>query len=67
MAAGGTAVLMARRNWTTAQALAQVHEVQAFLNTTAVGQPLQFTGLPVADPPVAYDLRVISMAIGTLD
>jgi hypothetical protein len=57
VAAGGTAVLMARRNWTTAQALAQVHEVQAFLNTTVVGQPLQFTGLPIADPPVAYHLR----------
>lgn len=43
VAAGGTAVLMARNNWTTAEAASEhVGAVRAFLNSTAVGQPLQW-------------------------
>jgi hypothetical protein len=53
VAAGGTAVMMARHGWTTREALSHVGQVRAFLNSSAVGQPLQWTGLPPANPPVS--------------
>lgn len=41
VAAGGTAVLMLRRQWTnTSMALANIEEVRQFLNSSVVGQPL---------------------------
>lgn len=54
VAAGGTAVMMARNGWTSTDALMHVRQVQNFLNSSAVGQPLQWTGLPPATLPVGW-------------
>ena len=54
VAAGGTAALMVRRGWnSTAAALAQIGAVRAFLNSSHVGQPLEWAGLPTPEPPVS--------------
>jgi len=53
VAAGGAAVLMARRGWNSSEALTHIDEVRAFLNSSAVGQPLNWTGLlPAGDVAV---------------
>ena len=52
VAAGGAAVLMARQGWTSSDALAHISTVQMFLNSTAVGQPLEWAGLPPEDDMV---------------
>jgi hypothetical protein len=50
--AGGVATLMVQKRWnTTSAALANIAEVQAFLNSTKVGQPLDWTNLPPPTPP----------------
>ena len=40
VAAGGSAVLMVRKQWSTQDAYDNVQTVRAFLNSSAVGQPL---------------------------
>ena len=65
MAAGGTAALMLRRRWDdTASALSNVQEVRAFLNSSAVGQPLAWTNLPPPPPPPAGTSCALSRCIG---
>jgi hypothetical protein len=54
VAAGGTAVLMVQNKWSSADALRNVATVQKFLNSSAVGQPLLWAGLPPADDPVGW-------------
>jgi hypothetical protein len=54
VAAGGTASLMVQRGWdSTSDALAHVDEVRKYLNSSAVGQPLEWSSLPTPEPPVA--------------
>lgn len=43
VAAAGAAVLMVRHDWTSSDAFTNVNEVRAFLNSSAVGQPLVWT------------------------
>ena len=65
VAAGGTAVLMLRKNWSdTAAALVNVKEVRAFLNSSAVGQVLEWTDLPPPPPPPAGTTCALSRCIG---
>lgn len=45
VAAGGTAVMMVRKRWTSSDALANVKDVQSFLNSSSVGAPLDWTGI----------------------
>eukprot|EP00656_Telonema_subtile_P039326 TRINITY_DN44453_c0_g1_i1.p1 TRINITY_DN44453_c0_g1~~TRINITY_DN44453_c0_g1_i1.p1 ORF type:complete len:353 (+),score=49.04 TRINITY_DN44453_c0_g1_i1:180-1238(+) len=42
VAAGGVAVLMARHGWSSTDAYNNVQTVQSFLNSTVVGQPLEW-------------------------
>jgi hypothetical protein len=43
VAAGGAAVLMARNNWTAVEASEEhIGDIRAFLNSSTVGQPLQW-------------------------
>ena len=49
VAAGGAAVLMVRQGWTSTDAFAHISTVQKFLNSTAVGQPLDWAALPPED------------------
>jgi hypothetical protein len=47
VAAGGTAALMLMRGWhDTSDAYANVAVVRSYLNSSKVGQPLDWTGLP---------------------
>jgi hypothetical protein len=47
VAAGGAAALMVRKQWrSTEDALANIQEVRAFLNSSAVGTPLNWTNVP---------------------
>ena len=51
VAAGGTAALMVQSKWlTTATALQNIDKVRAFLNSSSVGTPLNWTGIPAAPP-----------------
>jgi hypothetical protein len=51
VAAGGAAALMVRSKWlTTATALHNIDMVRAFLNSSAVRMPLNWTGIPAAPP-----------------
>ena len=52
VAAGGAAVLMARNGWSSADALANIAQVRAYLNSSSVGQPLDWTGLSPMPTPV---------------
>ena len=53
VAAGGAAALMARRGWRgTDEALTRITELRAFLNSSAVGQPLNWTAVPPLDEQV---------------
>ena len=56
VAAGGTAVLMVRNAWTSADALKNVGQVQRFLNSSAVGAPL--SGLSNGERGGADSLKV---------
>eukprot|EP00730_Choanoeca_flexa_P013337 TRINITY_DN5212_c0_g1_i2.p1 TRINITY_DN5212_c0_g1~~TRINITY_DN5212_c0_g1_i2.p1 ORF type:complete len:656 (+),score=135.69 TRINITY_DN5212_c0_g1_i2:31-1998(+) len=47
VAAGGTAVLMLRNNWTTKDALDNIASVKQYLNSSAIGQPLEWR---IVDP-----------------
>ena len=50
VAAGGAAALMVRKRWvSTADALAHIDQVRAFINSSAVGQPLNWTGVAPMD------------------
>ena len=46
VAAAGTAVLMVRNQWTSADAYTNVDAVRSFLNSTTIGQPLDWSGAP---------------------
>eukprot|EP00039_Didymoeca_costata_P030882 m.31913 g.31913 ORF g.31913 m.31913 type:complete len:681 (+) comp8360_c0_seq1:75-2117(+) len=52
VAAGGTAVLMVKNNWTVSDALNNYAEVQKFLNSSVIGQPLNWSDLKPEDLPV---------------
>lgn len=66
VAAGAAAVLMRWRGWTsTADVLAHVGELQAFLNSSTIGQPLAWTGLPAAPRTYACGLgRCLAVSTG---
>ena len=65
VAAGGSAALMLQRQWRdTATALEHIAEVRAFLNSSAVGQPLEWTNLPPPPPPPAGSTCALSRCIG---
>merc|ERR1711972_155389 len=65
VAAGGTAVLMVQNNWTdTKDALANVHKVRTFLNSSRVGQPLNWTGLTPLPPSTIGTTCVFGRCIG---
>jgi len=51
VAAGGAAVMMVRNKWSTADALREITQLQTFLNSSAVGTPLDWTSLPPVDTP----------------
>jgi hypothetical protein len=44
VAAAGTAVLMVRNGWTTADAYSHIDAVRSYLNSSAIGQPLEWAG-----------------------
>lgn len=59
VAAGGTAVLMARQGWTTSEAAERYADVQAFLNSSFVGQPLEWTpSHELPNTPQGYDCHL---------
>ena len=65
VAAGGTAVAMIRNRWNdTAEAYRHVDVVRAFLNSSAVGQPLSWTDLPPAPPHPVGTTCALSRCIG---
>ncbi len=55
VAAGGAAIFMLQRGFNSTQSLlANVAPLQAFLNSSAVGQPLQWVNGPLPPPQIGY-------------
>jgi hypothetical protein len=65
VAAGGAAALMVRKQWKdTGRALANIGELRAFLNSSAVGQPLEWSNLPPPPPPPAGTTCALARCVG---
>lgn len=65
VAAGGTAALMVRNGWNdTVDAYKHIDDVQTWLNSSVIGQPLQWSRLPPMPPPEVGSTCALSRCIG---
>ncbi|EDQ86953.1 uncharacterized protein MONBRDRAFT_27772 [Monosiga brevicollis MX1] len=64
VAAGGAAVLMVHQGWSTSQVYDNVGVLQAFLNSSVIGQPLEWTQASSPDVQIGY-LCAFEHCIGT--